>query len=335
MRLIQTSKRCLSLGGGILALALTAWGGTIGNVVPIGGQPSDIALDESRGVLYIANYAGNSIEVMNLADRSIQRSINVGPLPISISLSPDSRLLLVAHYANFRPPATPTNILTLINLSNNTRQTFATTAPPLAVAFGGDGRAIVATTAGISLFDPATGISESLVSSKDLAGKVLPVTPPSAPVQVTESAIGASRDGRRIYGSLGDIGFYYDVPTGTIEGFRTGAVPPHAPRTLSVSDDGSYFAYGWTTWDSRGRFRNNFTNVTGKLEQGTYAVDSVAGIIYAQVPEAVQAGPASPVLQVLDADNLTVRESLLLPEGLAGRSVLNAARDVLYSVSES
>ena len=38
---------------------------------------------------------------------------------------------------------------------------------------------------------------------------------------------------------------------------------------------------------------------------------------------------------IVDADNLTVRQRLLLAENLGGRSILNAARDTLYSISDS
>src|SRR5205085_142811 len=50
---------------------------TFGTVVPIGGHASDIALDESRGLLYIANFTANRIEVMSTADYSIHTSMNV------------------------------------------------------------------------------------------------------------------------------------------------------------------------------------------------------------------------------------------------------------------
>jgi len=43
----------------------------------------------------------------------------------------------------------------------------------------------------------------------------------------------------------------------------------------------------------------------------------------------------SPVLRILDADNLALREKLQLPENLAGKALLNSAADVLYSVSDS
>jgi DNA-binding beta-propeller fold protein YncE len=62
---------------------------SFGTVAPIGGHASDIALDESRGVLYIANFTANRIEVMSTADYSIRTSMNVAPQPGALSLSPD------------------------------------------------------------------------------------------------------------------------------------------------------------------------------------------------------------------------------------------------------
>ncbi len=50
-----------------VAFAAAAWGGTFGKVVSIGGHASDLALDEARGVLYVANFTANRIEVMSLA----------------------------------------------------------------------------------------------------------------------------------------------------------------------------------------------------------------------------------------------------------------------------
>src|SRR5437867_6021494 len=81
----------------ILAIAVSpvAFGsGFFGKVVPIGGHASDIALDERRGVLYIANYTANRIEVMNVADQTIGTSINV-PFPGSLSPSRDGKFLAV------------------------------------------------------------------------------------------------------------------------------------------------------------------------------------------------------------------------------------------------
>ena len=47
--------------------AATAWAGSFGKVVAIGGHAADLALDEGRGVLYIANFTANRVDVMSLA----------------------------------------------------------------------------------------------------------------------------------------------------------------------------------------------------------------------------------------------------------------------------
>src|SRR5437016_201349 len=112
-----------------LALMLSASPGvaaTFGTAVPIGGHASDIVLDEARGVLYIANFTANRIEVMSTADYSIRTSMNVAPQPGAMALSPDGRYLIVAHYGNITPVDPSRNSMTLINLEDNTRQNFAT-----------------------------------------------------------------------------------------------------------------------------------------------------------------------------------------------------------------
>src|SRR5678815_499368 len=112
-----------------LALAALASSGasaaSFGTIAPIGGHASDIALDESRGVLYIANFTANRIEVMSTADYSIRTSMNVAPQPGALSLSPDSKFLLVAHYGSLTVSDPSKNAVTLINLNDNTRQTLS------------------------------------------------------------------------------------------------------------------------------------------------------------------------------------------------------------------
>src|SRR5262245_3361219 len=104
---------------------------SFGTVVPIGGHASDIVLDESRNVLYIANLTANRIEVMSTADYSISSSMNVSSAPNSVTLSPDNQFLLVTHHGNFASPLPSQNAVTLINLNDGTRQTFAIGDTPL------------------------------------------------------------------------------------------------------------------------------------------------------------------------------------------------------------
>src|SRR5260370_7677713 len=79
------------------SLATAGWSATFGTVVSIGGHASDLALDEPRGVLYIANFTANRVEVMSLAGNTIQTSINVAPQPPPLAPPPDPPFLLLSH----------------------------------------------------------------------------------------------------------------------------------------------------------------------------------------------------------------------------------------------
>jgi uncharacterized protein (TIGR03437 family) len=336
MKTFSDNRTLLSLRAGVAAIALAgaALGGTFGTIVPIGGQASDIALDEARGVLYIANFAANRIEVMKTSDLSIPQSINVNPLPGSIALSRDGQFLLVAHYGNFKPPATLDAALTLINLRTNTRQTLSLPAAPLAVAFGADGLALVVTTADVSLLDPVSGTIQTIDTIPSLASKTLPVPVNNFPVQITESALGVSGDGLRIYGTTTAFGIVYDVVSQSLSTFPSaGAQPPFGPRSVSVNQDGSAFAFAWVLFNGFGGLESEFQNPTGQFNVGGYALDSTAGLLYMQLPDVVHP-ELPPTLQVRDADSLAVRETFQLPENLAGKSFVSSDH-VIYSISDS
>ena len=323
-------------------LAASAWAGTFGKVVAIGGHASDLALDEGRGVLYIANFTANRIDVMSLADNTVQRSINVASQPSSLSVSPDGKYLVIAHYGNFVAPQSPSNGLTVINLETNARQTFALGSPPFGVAFGIDNRALVATSSEFLLFDPVLGTTIVLAPIAGVIGKTLPQPPASFPLQITTASLGVSRDGLKIFGLTDTILFGYDVNTRTVRSVPGGAVPPNGPRVVGVNQDGSVLTAGWVLFDGKavlaGQFGaiSQFPNPTGDLNIGSHAIDSSRGVIYAQIPEApVNGVRPSPVLQILEADNLAVRERLQLAENLAGKSVLSNDYNTLYSISDS
>ena len=156
---------------------------TFGTVVPIAGPASDIALDESRGLLYIANFTANRIDVMSTADYSIHNSMNVAPQPGALALSFDAQFLLIAHYGNFTAPSTGQNLVTLINLNSNARQTFATGDPPLGVAFTADGEALIVTTTSFVVLDPISGAMQVLATFANL-GQSLPAPLATFPSQV-------------------------------------------------------------------------------------------------------------------------------------------------------
>jgi len=307
--------------------------GTFGKVVSIGGHASDVALDEPRGVLYVADFTANRIEVMSLATKTIQTSLNVTAQPSSISVSTDGHWLLVAHYGDIAAPGSPANGLTLIDLRNNyAKQTFLLPDPPLGLAFGSDTHALVVTTKNFLIFDPATGTTQVMISIPAQAAKTIPQPPQSFPQNIVAASVGASPDGNWIYGFGDTLIFRYYVPTGSLFSTIYGATPPLGPRAVSVAQDGTYAAMGWVMTDQQGRLYAEFPNPLGTLNVGGHAVDSGRGLVYSEVQQKLT---DPPVLTVRDADNLTLRESLQLPEHLAGRAVLSSDRNTMYASSAS
>jgi|SRR5271157_428523 len=358
----------------LIALALAA-GATrpcaaatgFGTVAAIGGQASDIALDESRGVLYVANYTANRIDVLSTADNTVHTSINVSPQPGSLALSPDGQYLLVACGPTgdlFQPSY---NLLTLINLTNNSQQRFGTPDVPLGVAFfntqqSGPGMALVVTTTEILTLDPTNGVLCVVTTFANLV-TALPVPIPTFPGQILQTKLATSADHLTVWGvadtgAQPEIVYVFNARVNYVSATYAYATPALLPR-VSVAADGSYAMVGYWLVSAPtpvgpypnivilGRHPNTLvsTNVTG------HAIDSKNSLIYAQIPDATQplgppytstttsAGSTSsaslPTLLLTDADNLTVRDRILIPENMVGQAVLNRAATVLYAISDS
>jgi uncharacterized protein (TIGR03437 family) len=322
-------------GAGVTGASWQARGATFGEVVVIGGQAADIALDEARGVLYIANFTAGRIDVLSLSDNTIHTSIHVAPAPASLAISLDSRFLVITHFGNAQPPGSSSNGMTVLDLASGVRQTYALGSPPLGVAFGGDGMALVATTTEFLRFDPASGRIDVVDTVAGLTANSIPAAPGTAPVQIVAASLAASGDGRFIFGLADTIRLTYDVSARRLLVIGYTATPALGPRVVSVARDGSYYAAGWGLFNRQGLLLAQFAGASGLLAVGSHAIDSAAGILYAQIPQ-VQADPAAPpTLSTVDADNLAVRERLSLPENLTGRALLNAQADTFYAVSES
>ncbi|MBL0160962.1 MAG: hypothetical protein IPP47_28350 [Bryobacterales bacterium] len=329
-----------------LALSAGASAQTFGKVVALGGHSADLVLDEPRQVLYVANFTANRVDVVSIESGTVERSINVASQPSSVALSPDGRYLVVGHYGNFATPGTPRNALTVIEVESRNKQTFALPDPPLGVAFGADGLALVVTSAQFILFDPEFGTMQVLDTVSGVTAKTLPQPPANFPTQIVGASLQASADGLRIYGVTDTILIAYDVASHYVSSGGYVAEPPLGPRAVSVARDGSYYMAGWAMLDGRSAL-SQFPNPKGLLNIGSHGIDSDRGIVYAEVPEGVaitNALPGSstdtaalppPFLMVTDADNLAVRERLKLPEHLAGKGILSSDGLVMYALSES
>jgi len=350
-----------------LTLPLTPCSGaTFGTVTAISGQASDEALDETRGLLYIANFTADRIDVLSTATNTIQTSINVAAQPGSLALSRDSQYLLIAHFNNSTSPVPSANLLTLIHLPDNTQQTFITGDPPLGVAFfatvpqngsanlSGPGMALVVTTTGFYTLNPATGVLAVVSTLSNLAA-TMPVTVPTFPGQIIQTALATSGDGTVIWGIGGagtgsQIIYQYYGPTNILSAFSWTTSPPLLPR-VSVARDGSHAMVGWILFNQAYEVQSRYPGVVSSPNVTGHAIDSVNGIIYGQIPDATQptgppytsagttAGTASstglPTLLIMASDNLTVTGKIQIPENIVGRVILNSAGTMLYAISDS
>ncbi|MGA3019067.1 MAG: hypothetical protein ABSF62_18240 [Bryobacteraceae bacterium] len=336
-----------------------------GTVAAIAGEAADIALDETRGVVYVANFTGSRIDVMSTATGTIQKSISVLPWPGSLALSPDAQYLLVTHYGQGFTRPGDFNGLTLLHLTDNSQQTFITGDPPLAAAFynnqaSGPGKVLFITTTAFYTMDPTNAVVSPLITIANVS-ETLPVPVPTWPSQIVQAEMATSGDRFSIWGiasaqTPSQLIFKFDSRTGQIIAGLYTSTPLLLPR-VSVSADGTYGMVGYWLLTSSyapafpfvmlGRYPNALTSTA----VAGHAIDSTNSLIYMQVPDANQpTGPpftstttsagstpsaSPPTLSIMDADNLTVRDRILIPQNMVGRAVLNAAKTVLYAISDS
>jgi uncharacterized protein (TIGR03437 family) len=328
----------------ILMTGASLQAGTFGTVVPIGGEAADIALDPTRGVLYIANFTANRIDVMTLSNNTIQTSINVPAQPNSLSVSPDGHWLLVANYGNNSAPASSTNALTLIDLTNsNAKQTFTLSNSPLSVSFGLDNKALVVTTQEFIIFDPVVGTTTLIRTIAQAATQAIPQPPQSFPANFTQASAAVSGDGLTIAGigggtTSGILEYRYNVATHGLSAVSYTASPAAGPRVVSLSKDGTLSTFAWTVQDTNLNVTAQFANPSGLLQIGSSLIDSSRNLIYAQIPisgTSATVNTSAPILNIVDSDNLTLRDQISLAENLAGKSILSADNNTMYSISDS
>lgn len=314
-----------------------------GTVVPIRGVVSDIALDETRGRLYAANFSAYRVEVVNLATQALGTPIRISAPPSAVGVSADNRYLVVGEFAKWGAMGTffGSGGLTVIDLTNNTRRRVEVETPVLALAFGADGLALVVSHTQVFTFNPVTmelsGISNISVSSVNL-----PVELGELPPNIILASIGVSGDRQRIAVLASVNGenqdaisavMRYDVPTRSLQVDFWDSTPPLGPRAVSVDQTGNAAMFGWSQMRYPGvqsRLWTQTPAAAGEFENGGSAWDNLRNLIYAQIPTSGENG----VLHIMDTDNMTVRERIQLRENLMGRGLMSGDYNTMYAVSQ-
>ena len=142
--------------------------------------------------------------------------------------------------------------------------------------------------------------------------------------------------------------FKYDVATGHLSADGWVTSPLLLPR-VSVASDGSWAMIGWNAFapalcapGPNFMIRSRYPQAVAAKTITGHAIDSANNILYAQIPDPTQpTGPPytaanPPTMAIMDADNLNVRDRIMLPEKHdRPHDSRVAAATVLYTISDS
>src|SRR5579872_6154732 len=204
-------------------------GSTFGDVIPLGGTPSDVVLDELRGRLYLVNNNKNSVDVFDYNMGQIVNSVKVGVTPLAAAMSMDNAWLYVTNNGS--------SSMSVVDLSSRkVVQTVLLPSKPQGVEVGADGRALVSM-AGTGVVG---GVPQGTLSVFDRTAsgnqQLLPVIPPaltttpaplptvaltSRPVTTFNGKLMRTPDGNHIVGVIPPTNastyiFVYEVASGIV-----------------------------------------------------------------------------------------------------------------------
>ncbi len=332
-------------------------GATFGEVVQLGGTPSDIVLDALRHRLYVVNQAAGRIDIYDYDAKQRAGSITVGISPVAAAMSPDNAFLYVSNNGS----AT----LTIIDLGTNAvLQTVSLPARPEGVAVGWDGRVLI-TTQGtgvgnaqntLLLFDRAQTLSMQVTPV------LFPPPPPTPsgtqavfarPITTFRGKLLATPDGQYIVGLTvfnnfnSTYLFVYEVNSGQI--LRSRSVGGQS-TVLSMSPDGSRFMAGFTMYDvatlavvaqqSTANSPFPFTSGFNVLQNNGGSAFSPDGtLLYSAFNTAPFSQPATrpqaSTLLISDARNLGIDLGIKMPESIVAKMVITPDGSEAWGLSES
>jgi len=335
---------------------------TFGEVIPHGGTPADLVLDETRGVIYFVNGNANRVDVYNYLEKRFTGSMEVGAAPSGAALSMDSQLLYVAN--------TGSGTLSVFDLTAGAlTQTVSLPARPEGVEVGADGRVLI-TTQGVG---PNNALNTLLIFDRtmQLGQQVVPVPSPpplSTPAPLPLVFVGRATpfpgrlirtpDGQLIVGMAAinqttnnptTTLFVYESASGTVLRNRT---VPGQSTVLSMAPDGSRFMAGATLYDLATlsvigqQSTSNLPFIVGAqgfnpaINQarnlGGSAFSPDGEIVYGAFNTAgTNLRPEAIALYFSHSRNLGVRLGIRLPESVLGRMVMTADGTDLWASSES
>lgn len=357
LRLCLCTVLCAVLAQGIRAQSSSA---AFGEVISLGGTPSDIVLDESRQRLYLVNSPANRVDVYDYSGKTLLGSIGVGQAPLAAAMSMDNAFLYVTNHDSSSLSVISLGSSDLGSLTN----TVALPAKPQGVEVGADGRVVICTdgsgtssTANTLLIFDGSQASQNQVLAVPFPPA--PPTPPALqplvarPTTIFNGRLQRTPDGRYVVGvssitnNTSTVVYVYEAASGTVLQSRT---VTGQSSTLAMSPDGASFMAGFTLYDlatlnvigqqstanapfaMSGTFSTTF-NVGGSVfsPDGTtlYSAFNTAALTTPPPP------PQASTLLIGNPRNLAIRLGINLPESVLSKMVITSDGNDVWALSSS
>ena len=346
----------------LAAAALAQTGPSFGDVISLGGTPSDIVLDELRGRLYLVNSTANRVDIWDYNNKRILGSYGVGTFPLSAAMTMDGSTLYVTN--------TSSSSLTVINLgSDQVSNTVSLPAKPEGVAVGVDGRVLISTQGvgannalnTLLIYDPAQTAGQQVTAVLQppqlSTPNPLPALFVGRPATAFPGRLLRTPDGNFIIGmvainqttnSASTTLFVYEVASGVV--LKNRAVTGQS-TVLSISPDGSRFMAGSTMYDTAtlavnaqmntanfpffiGNGFNPGFNLQANYGGSVFSIDGTQ-LYSAFNTSANNVRPAANVLYSGNTTNLGVRLGIKLPQSILGKMVMTADSSYIFALAES
>ena len=356
----------------LLAQSLHAQSGaTFGNLISLGGTPSDIVLDESRQRLYLVNSSGNRVDIYDFAGQTMIGMIGVGQNPLAAAMSLDKAFLYVTNHDD-----STLTVLNLTGASATVVNTVSLPAKPQGVEVGADGRVLICTDGSgtnslsntLLLFDAAQAAGNQVLP---VAFPPPPPTPPALPsivgtrpVSQFNGRLQRTPDGKYIIGfsstaivtttnttTSQPVIYVYETASGTLLRSRTIGVTSTTPPSsvLAMAPDGASFMAGATLYDvttlnviaqqnsENAPFAMAAINTTTSPVGGS-AFSPDGKTLYSAFNVAAGNPPGAPQANILllsDQRSLAIGLGINLPESVQGRIAITSDGNDAWALSSS
>lgn len=346
----------LALNSGPLVLAQSV-GATFGEVVQLGGTPSDMVLDEARGKIYLVNTAANRVDIFDYHEKRLTGSYPVGLQPLAVAISMDAAYLYVTNNGS--------STLSVIDLGLElVTQTVSLPARPEGVEVGADGRVLISTqgTGAGNLNNTLLIFDQGQTQQNQIQPVQFPPPPPTPtgvptvlarPVTTFRGKLIRTPDGRFIVGistinnNTQTVLYLYESFSGTVLKSRT---VTGQSTVLSMSPDGARFMAGFSLYDTQSlaAVAQQSTSNMPFLFNGSFnALQNVGGSVFspdgATLYSAFNSAPftqpatrtQASTLLISDPRSLLVNLGIKIPESIVAKMLVTSDGANAFGMSES